>query len=45
MKAVLQTVNAAWEDYSEAQKQAVQTLCGKYDITKSWELNNILPTT
>ncbi len=45
MKAVLQTVNAAWEDYSDAQKQAVQTLCGKYDITKSWELNNILPTT
>lgn len=45
MKAVLQSVNAAWENYDHAQKEAVQTLCGKYDITKSWELNNILPTT
>lgn len=42
MKETLQAVNAAWADYSEEQKQAVQTLCGKFDITKTWELNNIL---
>ena len=45
MKATLQAVNAAWEDYSDVQKQAVLDLCGKYAITKTWELNNILPTT
>ena len=44
MKDVLQSVNAAWDNYSEEQKQAVQALCGKFDVTKAWELNNILPS-
>lgn len=42
MKDTLQAVNAAWVNYNDAQKQAVLDLCGKFDVTKSWELNNIL---
>jgi len=42
MKSVLQAVNAAWADYSDAQKQAVEALCAKYEITKNWELSNII---
>ena len=44
MKDVLQSVNAAWDHYSAEQKQALQALCGKFDVTKAWELNNILPS-
>ena len=42
MKDVLQLINNAWDNYSEIQKQAVQTLCGKYAVTENWGLNNIL---
>jgi len=42
MKSVLQAVNDAWADYSDVQKQAVQALCAKYEITKNWELSNII---
>ena len=46
MKEVLQTVNAAWDSFTEVQKNAVKTLCDQYLATVStWGLNNIYPTT
>ena len=46
MKEVLQTVNAAWDSFTDAQQNAVKTLCDRYLATVStWGLNNIYPTT
>ena len=46
MQSVLQTVNAAWDSFTEVQQNAVKTLCDQYLATVStWGLNNIYPTT
>ena len=44
MKETIQTVDAAWSSYTEAQQQAVRALLSNYtEEIESWNLNNIFP--
>jgi len=43
MKQTLQTINGAWDSYSDTQRNAVKALCDNFAITKDWELTNIHP--
>lgn len=43
MKSTLQSIDATWTSYTDVQKNAVTALCEKFDVTKNWDLNNILP--